>query len=285
MLSPNPSKRAVERYWLLYTPVWGGISAVVMLGGFAESWGDVGCMLYGVVLFLGAALPPLLRPHEADRARPFVDRTSTKMVLSVTLLAFGLNYTQTPFFYDVLHMHYGFNTTWNIANNPFFLYLVSVAYFATYAVLTCVAYRWMKPRAGALANIAAPMGCAFLETALNANPFMERLFCYDEMAFMLWFGTLAYGLAFVFALPMWMGIDEQDATGSMSTSAAATGSTVGHRTTLGLVAVWCGAALYADLIALDLLRFHVAPQFTTVVPDANGLRDFATSCLVSPTPP
>ena len=47
--------------------------------------------------------------------------------------------------------------------------------------------------------------------------------------------------------------------------------------------VWTLAALYADLVALDLLQAHVAPWFTTVVPDAPGLRDFGTGCLVPPT--
>jgi len=75
-------------------------------------------------------------------------------------------------------------------------------------------------------------------------------------------------LAFVLALPMWVAIDEHP----------------GVRVTATSVVVMLGAVLYADLIALDLLRYNVAPHLTTVVEGAVGLRDFGTSCLVPPTP-
>src|SRR5262245_41287279 len=53
-LSLHPGKRVTERYWLLYTPVWGTIAAVLMLGGFVERWGDLECMIFGVSLAAGA---------------------------------------------------------------------------------------------------------------------------------------------------------------------------------------------------------------------------------------
>ncbi|GEM_PF-1688182 len=273
-LSRNPSKRITELYWLAYTPVWGGVSAVVMLGGFAERWGDWECMVYGLVLALGAVLgPTLLRPREEQR-RAIVRTTGFKMSLSVAGLAFGLNYTQTPFFWDVLHMHYGFNTQINIANNPVFLYFVSVAYFSTYAALCCISFRMLRRalvgRSRLLmgsAYVVAPMLMAFLETALNANPSIARLFCYDDLTFMMWFGSLAYGAAFVFVLPLWMAIDEthEDPTSP--------------QTSPFFILIGLCAVLYADLITLDLLRYHVAPHFTVVEQDAVGLRDFDGSCL------
>lgn len=269
LLAEHPGKRAVERYWLLYTPVWGAISAVVMVGRLADTWGDLELMIYGVVLMLGAIVPPVLMRPESERARPLLETTAVKYGLSVAGLAFTLNYTQTPYFFDVLHMHYGFNTTINIANNPVFLYFVSVAYFSTYATLCCISFRFLKRRLGdgplgSLAWFVAPMAMAFLETAMNANPFIDTLFCYDDLQLVLTFGTLSYGMAFVFALPMWMGIDEQP----------------GDNPSAAKVLIWLFAASYADLIALDLLRYHVAPYFTEVVPHAVGLRDYAGSCLV-----
>lgn len=273
LLSPNPAKSAVERFWLYYTPFWGGVSGVVMFGGFAERWGDVGLMLYGIVLGLGAAIGPIVSRPAEDRDVPWWRSTAATMVLSVVLLSFGLNYTQTPFFWDVLHMHYGFGTTWNIDENPFFLYLVTIAYFATYSVLTLMSLRAVKrafagsPRlAAALGFSLAPLAMAFLETALNANPFMGSLFCYDDMTFMLWFGTLSYGVAFVYALPGWAATDE----------------TPGRRTGPLMAAVFCLAGLYADLITLDVLRYHVAPHVTTVEADAHNLRDFGDGCLETP---
>lgn len=268
LLAEHPGKRAVERYWLIYTPIWGAISAVVMMGGFAETWGDVPCFVYGLVLMLGAVVPPVLLRPESERGRPFLQTTSVKMALSVVGLAFALNYSQTPYFYDVLHMHYGFQTELNIQNNPVFLYMVSVAYFSTYQTLCCMAFRALRARTlgspiAWSAWLIAPMAMAFLETALNANPFIATLFCYDDLGLMLGFGTLSYGAAFVFALPMWMSIDEHK------------GDDVAARHVL----IWLGAAMYADVLTLDLLRYHVAPHLTHVVPHANGLRDVATSCL------
>jgi hypothetical protein len=275
-LAAHSGKRATERYWLLYTPIWGAITAVLMLGGFVERWGDLACMIYGVALAGGAVVGPLLIRVPEEQGEPIHRRAGFKMALSVIGLAFALNYSQTPFFWDVLHMHYGFGTKINIQNNPVFLYLVSVAYFATYAVLGCMTFRALKrfaegrsPVIAAAAYVVAPMALAFLETALNANPFTKRLFCYDDLSFALWFGTLTYGMAFVFALPMWMAIDEVP----------------GKRVRAFSVVIFLFAAVYADVLILDFFRYHVAPHFTTVVKGANGLRDFGTSCLQPIEPP
>ena len=51
-------------------------------------------------------------------ARLGLERTAVKGSVAVTLLAFGLNYFQTPFFFDVLHMRYGFRATLTIERNP-----------------------------------------------------------------------------------------------------------------------------------------------------------------------
>jgi len=42
------------------------------------------------------------------------------------------------------------------------------------------------------------------------------------------------------------------------------------------------AAVYADSLALDALRYHVAPRFTTVHEGANGLGAVEGSCLTRP---
>jgi cycloeucalenol cycloisomerase len=264
----HPGKRGVERYWLAYTPFWAGATGIVMLGGWAEQWNDVQCMAYGLLLFAGAWWGPLRIRADDEEDLVFWETAAFKSAASVTLLAFGLNYTQTPYFFDVLHMHYGWQTTWNIDRNPVFLYLMSVAYFGTYFSLCTMSFRWLRSLGmRAAAWILAPLAMAFLETVLNANPFMSSLFCYDDLPLMLWFGTLSYGVAFIFVLPVWVSLDEtRDRTLPLVWVVAAT---------LG--------AMYADLITLDLLRYHVAPLVTTVVTDAPGLRDFGSGCLLPPS--
>jgi hypothetical protein len=270
LFSEHPGKRATERVWLGYTPVWGIAAGVVMMGGFANRWGDWELTAFCVALGLGAFVAPIvLRPAE-ERSTPWYRTAACKMAVSITGFALLINYSHSPFFFDVLHMHYGFNTTWNVRQTPIGLYVITIAYFATYAVLCMMAYRgirslvagrspWVRWPAYAL----APFGVAFLETALNANPFMSHLFCYDDIGFALSFGTVAYGFAFCFALPAWLAIDERP------------GQSVG----MLVVVVGFLAAVYAQMLVLDVLRHHVAPHFTEVEHGAQGFRDFDESCL------
>lgn len=268
--APHPGKRRTERLWLLYTPVWGSLAGLTMATGIANAWQDAALLAFGVLVGGGAGILPLLSPAPEERALPMRERASLKLVLSVVGFSFLYNYSQTPFFFDVLHMHYGFQSTINIRNNPVFLYFLTIAYFATYCALSLFVLRWVRartaarPRALRWAAVAlVPFAVAFLETALNANPFMTQLFCYDDTALVLGFGSFAYGLAFVFALPVWFAIDETE-----------------ERTLpLSHVAIAVCAAVYLDCLALDFLRYQVAPHLTVVVEGANGLRDFGTSCL------
>jgi cycloeucalenol cycloisomerase len=274
-LSSHAGKRATERYWLLYTPVWGAVMGVVMLSRAGDRWGDLELITLAVVLAAGALVGPIvLRPAE-ERGRPLHRSAGFKLGLSVTGFALLLNYSQTPFFFDVLHMHYGFRTYVTIRNNPVALYILTIPYFATYCALCLVAYRWMKsalagaPRWVRYGGVALlPFGVAFLETALNANPLTRRLFCYDDMQLALWFGTFAYGTAFCLALPVWLYVDERP------------GVDVPVKSVLIAVA----AAVYVDSILLDVYRYHLAPHVTTVIDGAVGLRDYGASCLVPPAP-
>ena len=271
LFSAHPGKRATERFWLAYTPVWGAFAALVMVGGFADTWDDLPLLLFGVGLALPACLGPCFLRVPEEAALPLHRRAGAKLSCTVTAFALLLNYSQTPFFFDVLHMHYGFRSTVNIRNNPLFLYFLTIAYFATYSVLLLMAYRLSQRLFAGSSRLGRVFGAglacvvvAGLETALNANPFTRHVFCYDDMAFVLWFGSLAYGLAFMCALPVWLAVDERP----------------GESRALSLLLVGVLAAVYADTLLLDGLRHHVAPLVTQVRENAPGLRDFAASnCL------
>jgi hypothetical protein len=244
-----------------------------MMGGFAERWGDLELLLLGLAVALPAVLLPLGVRADGERDRPLHATAGCKLALSVTVFSFALNYTQTPFFFDVLHAHFGFRSTLNIRNNPVFLYLMTVAYFSTYCVLLMGAYRLsqhlLRAAPRALRWLGAAAACfvvAGLETALNANPFMRHLYCFDDMGFALWFGSLVYGFSLLLVLPAWMAIDERPGE---------------QRPWLEALA-FVLAAVYADSLLLDLLRHHVAPALTTVHTHAVGLGDVATSCLGRP---
>lgn len=270
VFSAHPGKRAVEKLWLSYTLVWGAVCAVVMVLGFAERYGDVELMLLGAGIAVPAMVLPLCVRAGEERELPWHDTAGFKLMLSVVSFSVLLNYTQTPFFFDVLHAHFGFRSTINIRHNPVFLYLMTIAYFSTYAVLLMMAYRVSQQVLATTARwvrvLGAGLACllvAALETVLNANPFTRHLYCFDDMTFALWFGSLAYGLSFMFILPVWIGIDER------------TNERASWQHTLAFVL----AAVYADSLALDLLRVHVAPHFTTVHEGAIGLGVTPGSCL------
>lgn len=266
----HAGKLQTERIWLWYTLVWGCVSGLTMLTGIAAGFRDLGLLLFGVSLGLGAVLLPCVFPADVERGQPLTERASFKLTLSVVGFAFLYNYTQTPFFFDVLHMHYGFQSTLNIRNNPVFLYFLTIAYFATYCALSLKCLRFVRAKTqgrskalGLFLQALVPFAIAFLETALNANPFMTSLFCYDDTKLVLGFGSFAYGLAFVFALPVWFAIDE----------------TQERKLPWPHVCIAVCAAVYLDSLALDVLRYHVAPHLTQVMEGANGLGHAEKSCL------
>jgi hypothetical protein len=224
-----------------------------------------------VGLGLGAVIPPALAPRtEAERARPLLARTATRLGLVVTAFAFGMNLLCTQYFYDVLHMHYGFHASLLVARNPVFLYFLTVAYFATYTTLLLRADRISRalgstlPRALArLPSWLAPFFVAGLETALNANPFMRRLFCYDDLPFALSFGTLSYGACFCFMLPVLRAVDEVP-------DERPSGLSLLFQTTLALAGM---------VVTFELLRRVVAPHLTHVETLAPGIGWAPGTCL------
>jgi hypothetical protein len=73
---------------------------------------------------------------------------------------------------------------------------------------------------------------------------------------MLSFGTIVYAMSFVLVLPLWMHIDE---------------TRDGPRIPVSHVAIAMGCVLLVDRLGLDLVEGVIAPHFTTVIHDAQGL--------------
>jgi cycloeucalenol cycloisomerase len=262
LLSSHPGRRATERFWLAYTPLWGSMAGIVMVSGLAERWGDAGLLSFGVALALPAALGPLLLPEERDV--PLLERAGVKLSLSVVCFSLLLNYSQTWFFFDVLHARYGFRADITLRDIPLFLYFLTIAYFATYAVLLLMAYRvsqrWLARAPRWVRMLGAALACvvvAGLETALNATPFTQHLYCFDDMRLALWFGSVVYGIAFICVLPVWIDIE---------------------RRPWSFAVVGVLAAVYVDSLMLDFIRHQVAPQLTTVIDDAPA-RELGLGCL------
>ena len=122
----------------------------------------------------------------------------------------------------------------------------------------------------ALALVAVSLALACLETALNANGAMKSTFCYGNLRFALWFGTLMYGTHFVIAGPCWHGIDEAR----------------GDCTPLRRVLTGVLAASMLILGTDEIFARAMAPHFTTVVHGRVGIPGKqGPSCLVPPAEP
>jgi hypothetical protein len=273
--SENPGKRAAERWYLIYTPIWGALAGLVMVAGIGvhwsrQPWGDLAFFSFGLGAWMGELAGGYCFRAPEDAGRPWWRLYHTKFQIWMFVFAFLGNYF-TEYFYEVLHMQYGFETRWNLNHVPFFLYMLTVAYFSTYGTLIngfrritesslpAATPRWLRRAA----FLPACFVVAGLETLLNANPWMTSLFCYDDMSFALWFGTLMYGLWFAVTSPLWFGIDEEPGT---DTSAR-------H--------VWLTALAGFMLVICvnEVIRGWVAPHFTVVRRGAIGLDNFGASCL------
>jgi len=274
-LSRNPGKRAAERWYLIYTPLWGALAGAVMIAGLGVRWrdharGDLAFFLFGLTLWAGVLAGGYLWRAPEDAGRPWHRLYHTKFQIWMFVFAFLGNYF-TQYFYEVLHMQYGFRTRWNLNHVPFFLYMVTVAYFTTYGVLINVFRRAIESSLPAatprwlrrLAFLPACFAVAGLETVLNANPWTRSLFCFDDMPFMLWFGTLMYGLWFAVTSPLWFDIDEKR----------------GVDTPLRQVWLTALAGFMLVICVNEGIRSWVAPHFTVVRRGAVGLDNFGTSCL------
>src|SRR5688572_7889334 len=88
LASASPAKQAVERFYFLYTAVWGTACALVMLTGLAQRWTDRELLPFGLVLGLGAWLIPTFRPHDSEGHLPWYQRTGFKLGAAVTGFAF-----------------------------------------------------------------------------------------------------------------------------------------------------------------------------------------------------
>jgi hypothetical protein len=237
---------AVERFYLRYTLVWGAAAGFVMVGGFAERWGDLPLLIFAIAL----ATPVIVGSIRLGGA---------KLIATIVAFALLLNYSQTQFFFDVLHAHFGFPVSWQIRGNPIFLYILTIPYFATYAALLRIADRYLGKNV--LGAIAACILVALLETLLNATPLTRHLYCFDDTLFALWFGSLAYGISFICILPVWRAAEDLPLSHAL---------------------VGVCAAVYVDSLALDALRYHVAPLLTHVDHGAYGLDRSKPSCLDVP---
>ncbi|MBK7976798.1 MAG: hypothetical protein IPK07_27230 [Deltaproteobacteria bacterium] len=270
LFAAHPGKRAAERFFLAYTPVWGVLAASVMLTGVANRWGDVELLAFALLLSAGTAAGAYVFAPAEEKAKPLRERYATKILVWLAIYSFLANTFGTSFFYEALHAHYGFDTRFNLNGVPVFLTFMTITYFATYSVLACMGWRFVRDRVmprsrvkGCALAFAVPVVIAGVESLLNANPWMKTLYCFDHPAMALTFGTVAYGTWLALAMPFWVTLDERPGDDS------------------SMRKVIAGSLLATALLIADaeFLKRVVAPHVTEVAWGHVGLRDYGTSCL------
>lgn len=211
MLAARADKRLTETLVLAYTPLWVGAVAWAMLSDALRGWGDAEHLLFGAALALPIVLAPLV-PRRGG-APPIARRHATRFAVLVTLFAFLQCWLGSDLFFEVFGMRYAFHTTivWN--GTPAFLYLMTIAYFATYYVVMVVIDRGVRRRVASpglrtVARAAIAYAVAFAETATMANDRLAEWFSYRDRGFVMWFGSVAYGAIFFVTLPLFAELDE-----------------------------------------------------------------------------
>lgn len=222
--SPNPDKAWVEKFFLLYSPVWMAGMAYMMFSGADKAWSD--CAL--LIQSLAVALPVLLIPMLLARRysdQPWHDSYWLKANLYLLVFGFFGNYFGSEYFFDVLGMVYVYpNATTTLDSAllgegkqtvPLIMYAYTHVYFMTYHASANIVLRGLKSLKLPAMWLLFPLFVfgigyfwAWMETTAMANPMMASSFYYQKMDRMLAFGSAIYATYFIASFPIYYFIDE-----------------------------------------------------------------------------
>jgi hypothetical protein len=200
----------MERFVLLYSPLWILAVGGVEFAGVLDHWGDAQHLAFGVAL----ALPIFLAPLLLERETPLLRRYALRFSALVTLFTGLQCYFGSWLFFSAFGMQYHFHVTWIWNGTPLFLYFMTVAYFSTYFVALQIAWRAFGARASSrpvrwAIRALLCYAVAFAETATMATPRMAAFFSYHDPRFVMLYGSICYGTVFFVALPLFTQLDEE----------------------------------------------------------------------------
>jgi hypothetical protein len=104
----EPSKAWGEKFFLLYSPVWMTMMALVMGLGVTARVGEWGFMAIGVAVALPLVLVPALIRDEAPLGRRWYQTYWFKANLYIAIFNFAANYFGSEYFFDILGMVYDY---------------------------------------------------------------------------------------------------------------------------------------------------------------------------------
>lgn len=229
LFSSNPDKAWVEKFFLIYSPVWMALMAMMMLTGWVASWTDTQLLIHGCVVMLPIFIVPFFL-HKKYSDKKWTDSYFLKANLYLFIFGFWGNYAGSEYFFDLLGMVYNFpNATTRLdaalvgsgeQGVPLIMYMYTHAYFMTYHATANIALRKMRsyfPRQSGLVSALCFLICvliiayswSWMETFAMANPLMSGIFYYEKMAMMLKYGSMIYATYFIASFPIYYFIDEE----------------------------------------------------------------------------
>lgn len=219
----SPSKRFGERVFLLYSPVWMAIVAVIVKLELYEHFSPMDYLTLTITLSLPCLFLPLLLADKRERVLPLHCRYSVKANLYVAILTYIGNHFFTHYFYRNLGVSYtgplarGHGI--QINNVPLSMFFATHVYFVSYHTLVSLpmrlAQRALVPSplvirlvGMTLVVIFLSVTTAFLETwTISAFPY----YTYPDYYVMLTKGSVFYALYFFVTFPMFLRLDEDPA--------------------------------------------------------------------------
>lgn len=237
--SDNPSKAWGEKFFLLYSPVWMIMLALVMGLGVTNRVGEWGFVAIGLAVALPLVVVPAVIRDETSLGRPWHQTYWFKANLYIVIFNFVANYFGSEYFFDILGMVYDYPMVALTLDShlvgsgeqqvPILMYLLTQAYFITYHTTAIIVLRRLRTSRLPIGTVAWPVLVvviayfwAWMETRAMANPWIATQFYYENMTRMLTYGSLFYSLYFVASFPIFYNLDEnRDSRWSLKITAAA----------------------------------------------------------------
>ena len=97
--SPNPDKAWVEKFFLIYSPIWMGLMAFPMFTDL-QSWTNAQLLLHAAVVMLPVFIVPLIL-HKKYTTKKWYESYFLKVILYLFIFSFWGNYSCAEYFFDV----------------------------------------------------------------------------------------------------------------------------------------------------------------------------------------
>lgn len=212
-LANDPSKRAAEKFFLVFSVVWILLFGSVVAFQWYLKFSDVEYNLLAAFVALPYFLYPLVFPFKSDAKIPVTQRYFFISNVWIAIFSYVGNYFWTHYFYSVLGASYSFPVTHFLNDVPVMLYFITHGYFMFYHTMTTIILRlffrskWSNTATNILLVFVLALITAFMETWTISNvPFYSHK---DKWA-MYTIGSVFYGIYFYVSFPMFYRIYEED---------------------------------------------------------------------------